>query len=74
MITACNQPAGSDVKIDAPSVLADLVGRNRRRSSPRQPMVFPSQAIALVLEKGRFEGGLRCRTKSGQGLRSSTLS
>ncbi len=69
MITACNQPAGSDAPDRCAFLPADLVGRNvADLSVPAQPMVFPSQAIALVLEKGRFQGVLHCRTKAGQHL------
>src|SRR5208283_1425396 len=67
MITACNQPEGSDAPDRCAFLPVNLVGRNVADFSvPAQPMVFPSQAIALVLEKGRFQGALRCRTNAGQ--------
>ncbi|MGB0043493.1 MAG: hypothetical protein WBP91_09975, partial [Terriglobales bacterium] len=48
-------------------VPTDLVGRNVADFyAAGQQIVFPSQAMADVIEKGRFEGALRCRTKSGQ--------
>ncbi len=48
---------------------ADLVGRNVADFyASGQPIVFPSQAMVDVLEKGRFEGVLCCRDKSGQDL------
>ncbi len=45
----------------------DVVGRNFADFYGVEPQTFPaSRAIAWVLEKERFEGELRCRTKSGQ--------
>jgi transcriptional regulator with PAS, ATPase and Fis domain len=76
IITGCNVGCNVDRNYgeDQPSerlgfVPTDLVGRNVADfyASGRQ-IVFPSQAMADVLEKGRFEGALRCRTKSDQDI------
>src|SRR5208282_1027064 len=66
MITGCCQ--GEAQPSDRFGFLPmDLVGRNVADFyASGQPIVFPSQALADVVEKGRFEGALRCRTKSGQ--------
>ena len=46
----------------------DLIGRNIADfSDAAQPSASTSRALAVVLEKGRFEGALRCRTKPGPG-------
>jgi PAS domain S-box-containing protein len=62
IITSCNQGAdryGSAAK--------DMIGRNIADFHGDEQQTFlASRAIASVLEKGRFEGELRCRTKSGQ--------
>ncbi len=63
VITSCNQGQAKDRYGFAPR---DLVGRNIAEFyEVGRPTSFPSQAIASVLEKGRFEGTLRFRRKSG---------
>src|ERR1035438_1211816 len=62
IITSCNQ--GVDRYGYVPK---DLVGRNVAQFYGVEQQTFlATRAMALVLEKGRFEGELRCRTKSGQ--------
>jgi PAS domain S-box-containing protein len=62
IITSCNQG------IDRYGLAAkDLVGKNIADAYGIEKQTFlASGAIASVLEQGRFEGELRCRTKSGQ--------
>ena len=67
IITSCNH--GVDRYGFVPK---DLVRRNVAelfgvgQQGVEQQIFLATQAMALVLEKGRFEGELRCRTKSGQ--------
>jgi transcriptional regulator with PAS, ATPase and Fis domain len=62
IITSCNQ--GVDRYAFAPK---DLLGKNIAAVYRVDQQTFiASQAIASVLEKGRFEGEFCCRTKSGQ--------
>jgi PAS domain S-box-containing protein len=62
IITSCNQSV--DRYGFAPK---ELVGKNIAEFYRVEQQTFiASQAIALVLKEGRFEGELRCRTKSGQ--------
>jgi PAS domain S-box-containing protein len=62
IITSCNQ--GVDRYGFAPK---DLLGKNIAAVYRVEQQTFVvSQAIASVLEKGRFEGEFCCRTKSGQ--------
>jgi PAS domain S-box-containing protein len=62
IITSCNQ--GVDRYGFAPK---ELLGKNIADFYGVEQQTFlASHAIASVLEKGRFEGELRCRTKSGQ--------
>jgi PAS domain S-box-containing protein len=64
VITSCNQ--GVDRYGYAPE---DLVGQNISGFyGTDQQTTLDSQAIVSVLEKGRFEGALQCRTKSGQAV------
>ena len=64
IITSCNQ--GVDRYGFAPK---DVLGRNIADFYGVEEQTFlASRAMASVLEKGRFEGGLRCRTKSGQNV------
>ncbi len=64
IITSCNQ--GVDRYGYAPK---DLLGRNIADFYGVEEQTFlASRAMASVLEKGRFEGELRCRTKSGQNV------
>ena len=64
IITSCNQ--GVDRYGFAPK---DLLGRNIADFyGVEQHTFLASRAMASVLEKGRFEGELRCRTKSGQNV------
>jgi PAS domain S-box-containing protein len=64
IITSCNQ--GVDRYGYAPK---DLIGRNIADVyGIGQQTFLASHAIASVLEKGRFEGELHCRTKSGQNV------
>ncbi|MGD0790856.1 MAG: sigma 54-interacting transcriptional regulator [Terriglobales bacterium] len=64
IITSCNQ--GVDRYGFAPK---DLLGRNIADFYGVEQQTFlASRAMASVLEKGRFEGELRCRTKSGQNV------
>ena len=62
IITSCNQAVnryGFAAK--------ELLGKNIADFYRIEPQTFvASQAIASVLENGRFEGEFRCRTKSGQ--------
>src|SRR5467141_3296791 len=66
IITSCNRGInryGFEAK--------ELVGKNIAafyafECGVEQQTFLASRAIASVLEKGRFEGELRCRTKSGQ--------
>jgi PAS domain S-box-containing protein len=62
IITSCNQG------VDRYGFAAkDVVGRNITDFYRIEQQTFvASQAIASVLENGRFEGEFRCRTKSGQ--------
>jgi len=62
IITSCNQG------IDRYGFAAkDLLGKNIADAYGVEKRTFlASGAIASVLEQGRFEGELRCRTKSGQ--------
>jgi PAS domain S-box-containing protein len=62
IITSCNQA------VDRYGFAAkDLVGKNIADFFRVEQQTFvASQAIASVLENGRFEGDFRCRTKSGQ--------
>ena len=62
IITSCNQG------VDRYGFAAkELVGKNIADFYGVEQQTFvASQAIASVLEQGRFEGELRCRTKSGQ--------
>jgi PAS domain S-box-containing protein len=62
IITSCNQA------VDRYGFAAkDLLGKNIADFYRVEQQTFvASQAIASVLEQGRFEGELRCRTKSGQ--------
>ncbi len=61
IITSCNQ--GVDRYGFSPK---DLVGRNIADFYGVEQRTFlADRAMAAVLEKGRFEGELRCRTKSG---------
>src|SRR5450631_579528 len=63
IIISCNH--GVDRYGFAPK---DLVGRNIAAFyGVEQGKFLASLAMATVLEKGRFEGEIRCRTKSGQG-------
>src|SRR6202158_2582650 len=62
LITSCNQGVeryGFAAKDLVGKPLADFYG-------VEQQTFVASQAIASVLEQGRFEGELRCRTRSGQ--------
>jgi PAS domain S-box-containing protein len=62
IITSCNQ--GVDRYGLAPK---DLVGRSIAEFyGVEQQKFLASLAMASVLEKGRFEGELRCRTKAGK--------
>ena len=62
IITTCNQ--GVDRYGFAPK---DLLGKNIADAYGVEKQTFlASGAIASVLEQGRFEGEIRCRTKSGQ--------
>jgi PAS domain S-box-containing protein len=62
IITSCNEAV--DRYGFAPK---DLVGKNIADFyGVEQQTLVASQAIASVLEQGRFEGEIRCRTKSGQ--------
>jgi PAS domain S-box-containing protein len=62
IITSCNR--GVDRYGLAPK---DLLGKNIADVYRVEQQTFvASEAIASVLEEGRFEGELRCRTKSGQ--------
>jgi PAS domain S-box-containing protein len=62
IVTSCNQ--GVDRYGFAPK---DLLGRSIADFYGVEQQTFlASRAIASVLEKGRFEGEFRCRTKSGQ--------
>src|ERR1035438_1002341 len=62
IITSCNQ--GVDRYGYVPK---DLVGRNVAQFYGVEQQTFlATRAMAAVLEKGRFESELRCRTKSGQ--------
>ena len=62
IVTSCNQ--GVDRYGFVPK---DLIGRNVAQFYGVEERTFlATGAMALVLEKGRFEGELRCRTKSGQ--------
>src|SRR6202795_1925344 len=62
IITSCNQ--GVDRYGFAPK---DLVGKNIADFYGVEQQTFvASGAIASVLERGRFEGELRCHTKSGE--------
>jgi PAS domain S-box-containing protein len=64
IITSCNQ--GVDRYGFAPK---ELLGKNIADFYGVEQQTFlASHAIASVLEKGRFEGELRCRTKSGQNV------
>jgi PAS domain S-box-containing protein len=64
VITSCNQAV--DRYGFAPK---ELVGRNIADFyGVEQREFLASLAIAKVLEKGRFEGELQCRTKSGQSV------
>jgi PAS domain S-box-containing protein len=64
IITSCNQ--GVDRYGYAPK---DLIGQNVAGFYGKEQQTFlDSQAIASVLEKGRFEGELQCRTKSRQAV------
>ncbi len=64
IVTSCNQ--GVDRYGYAPK---DLLGRNIADFYGVEEQTFlASRAMASVLEKGRFEGELRCRTKSGQNV------
>ena len=64
IITSCNQGVGRYGF--APE---ELVGRKIADfHGIKQQAFLDSGAIASVLEKGRFEGELRCRTKSGQNV------
>src|ERR1700675_3938763 len=62
IITSCNE------SVDRYGFAAkDLLGKNIADFYRVEHRTFvASQAIALVLENGRFEGELRCRTKSGE--------
>jgi len=62
IITSCNQA------VDRYGFAAkELLGKNIADFFRVEQQTFvASQAIASVLENGRFEGELRCRTKSGQ--------
>jgi PAS domain S-box-containing protein len=62
IITSCNESVdryGFAAKALIGKNIADFYG-------VEQQAFVASQAIASVLEQGRFEGELRCRTKSGQ--------
>jgi len=62
IITRCNESVdryGFAAKALVGKNIADFYG-------VEQQTFVASQAIASVLEQGRFEGELRCRTKSGQ--------
>jgi PAS domain S-box-containing protein len=62
IITSCNQSV--DRYGFAPK---DLIGKNIADIYGVEQQTFvASRAIASVLEEGRFEGELRCRTKPGQ--------
>jgi PAS domain S-box-containing protein len=66
IVTSCNQSRNQEVDRYgfAPR---DLVGRNIADFYGVEPHTFlASRALASALEKGRFEGELRCRTKSGR--------
>jgi len=64
IITSCHQ--GVDRYGFAPK---ELVGRNITDFyGDERPSFLASRAIASVIEKGRFEGELRCATKSGQSV------
>ncbi|MGA2980238.1 MAG: sigma 54-interacting transcriptional regulator [Terriglobales bacterium] len=61
IVTSCNQGADRYGVVSKNRVgrdIADLYG-------VEQETFLASGAIALVIEKGRFEGEFRCRTKSG---------
>jgi transcriptional regulator with PAS, ATPase and Fis domain len=69
IITGCNQGEGQQGEDRSEFLPPRLVGRNVADFyAAGQQIVFPSQAMALVLEKGRFEGVLRCRTKAGHDI------
>src|ERR1700739_818707 len=60
-ITSCNQGVsryGFTTHDLVGRKIADLYGAGRQS-------ILAAQALASVVEKGRFEGELRCRTKSG---------
>ena len=64
IVTSCNQ--GVERYGFAPK---ELVGRNIADFyGVEQHTFLASLALTSVLEKGRFEGELHCRTKSGQGV------
>ncbi|MBZ5663199.1 MAG: sigma 54-interacting transcriptional regulator [Acidobacteriia bacterium] len=64
IITSCNR--GVDRYGYAPK---DLIGQDIAGfHGTEQQTYLDSQVIASVLEKGRFEGELQCRTKSGQAV------
>jgi PAS domain S-box-containing protein len=63
IISSCNR--GVDRYGLAPS---DLIGKEISELYGGQPALSVTQAMAAVLEKGRFEGELRCHTKSGHEL------
>jgi transcriptional regulator with PAS, ATPase and Fis domain len=71
VITACShdQDRAGDREDDRLGFTPkDLIGRNIADfSDPAQPAAASSRALTSVLEKGRFEGALRCRTKPGPG-------
>jgi transcriptional regulator with PAS, ATPase and Fis domain len=66
VITSCNQSCSQ--KLDQYGFAAkDMVGRSVTELYDVGQQAA-SQVIASVLEEGRFEGGFRCRTQSGQDL------
>jgi len=77
IITSCNQGVGRYGFAPKELVgrkIADFYGigngngNGNDNSNSNDQQAFLSGAIASVLDKGRFEGELRCRTKSGQSV------